>query len=113
MFLSRTAEPMGQRRYWPIYEAAAAAGLPVGVHAFGYGGWPITSGGWGSFYLEEMVGHAQAQQALLISMIFEGVFERLAQFEGGADRGRLRLGRRRWRGGWTGNGPSCARRRRI
>lgn len=77
MFLSRTAEPMGQRRYWPIYEAAAAAGLPIGVHAFGYGGWPITSGGWGSFYLEEMVGHAQAQQALLISLIFEGVFERL------------------------------------
>ena len=77
LFLSRTAEPLGQRRYWPIYEAAAAAGLPVGVHAFGYGGWPITGSGWGSFYLEEMVGHAQAQQALLISMIFEGVFERI------------------------------------
>jgi uncharacterized protein len=77
MFLSRTAEPLGQRRYWPIFEAAAAAGLPIGVHAFGYGGWPITSSGWGSFYLEEMVGHAQAQQALLISLIFEGVFERL------------------------------------
>jgi uncharacterized protein len=77
MFLSRTAEPLGQRRYWPIFEAAVAADLPVGVHAFGYGGWPITGSGWGSFYLEEMVGHAQAQQALLISMIFEGVFERL------------------------------------
>ena len=47
LLLSRTAEPLGQRRYWPIYEAAAAAGLPVGVHAFGYGGWPITAGGWG------------------------------------------------------------------
>ncbi|HEX5327567.1 MAG TPA: amidohydrolase family protein, partial [Acetobacteraceae bacterium] len=76
LFLSRTAEPLGHRRYWPIYEAAVAAGLPVGVHAFGYGGWPITAGGWGSYYLEEMVGHAQAQQALLVSMIFEGVFER-------------------------------------
>ena len=77
LFLSRTAEPLGSRKYWPIFEAAAAAGLPVGVHAFGYGGWPITNSGWGSFYLEEMVGHAQAQQALLISLIFEGVFERL------------------------------------
>ena len=77
LFLSRTADPLGHRRYWPIYEAAAAAGLPVGVHAFGYGGWPITAGGWGSFYIEEMVGHAQAQQALLVSMIFEGVFERI------------------------------------
>jgi len=76
LLLSRTAEPLGQRRYWPIYEAAAAANLPIGVHAFGYGGWPVTSGGWSSYYIEEMVGHAQAQQALLISMIFEGVFER-------------------------------------
>ncbi len=76
LVLSRTAEPLGNRRYWPIYEAAAAAGLPVGIHAFGYGGWPISAGGWGSYYLEEMVGHAQAQQSLLVSMIFEGVFER-------------------------------------
>jgi len=77
MLLSKTAEPLGQRRYWPIYEAAAAAGLAVGVHAFGNGGWPNTAGGWGSYYIEEMVGHAQAQQALLVSMILEGVFERV------------------------------------
>lgn len=76
LLLSRTSEPLGQRRYWPIYEAAAAAALPIGVHAFGYGGWPISAGGWGSYYIEEMVGHAQAQQALLVSLIFEGVFER-------------------------------------
>lgn len=76
LLLSRTAEPLGQRRYWPIYEAAQAANLAVGIHAFGYGGWPVSGGGWASYYIEEMVGHAQAQQALLISMIFEGVFER-------------------------------------
>ena len=67
---------MGQRAYWPIFEAAAAANLPIGVHAFGYGGNAITSSGWGSYYLEEMVGHAQAQQALTASLILEGVFER-------------------------------------
>ena len=76
LLLSRTAEPLGQRRYWPIYEAAVAANLPIGIHAFGYGGWPISASGWGSYYIEEMVGHSQAQQSLLISMIFEGVFER-------------------------------------
>ena len=38
LLLSRTAEPLGQRRYWPIYEAAAAADLAVGIHAFGNGG---------------------------------------------------------------------------
>lgn len=76
LLLSRTAEPLGQRRYWPVYAAAQEAGLPIGVHAFGYGGYPVTGGGWPSFYIEEMVGHAQCCQALLTSMVIEGVFER-------------------------------------
>jgi len=88
LLLSRTAEPLGQKRYWPIYQAAAEADLTVGVHAFGNGGWPNTAGGWGSYYIEEMVGHAQAQQALLVSMILEGAFEafptlRVVLVEGG------------------------------
>jgi predicted TIM-barrel fold metal-dependent hydrolase len=75
--LSKTAEPLGQRRYWPIYEAAAATRMPVGIHAFGNGGWPNTAGGWASYYIEEMVGHGMAQQAVLTSLILEGVFERV------------------------------------
>ncbi len=75
LLLSRTAEPLGQRRYWPIFEAAAANDLPVAIHAFGYGGNPVTSGGWPSFYIEEMVGHSQCCQSLLSSMVLEGVFE--------------------------------------
>lgn len=76
LLLSRTAEPMGSRKYWPIYEAAAEVGMPVGVHAFGYGGSPITSSGWPSYYIEEMTGHSQAQQTGLASLVIEGVFER-------------------------------------
>lgn len=75
LLLSRTAEPLGRRRYWPIYEAAAEHDLPVAIHAFGYGGNPVTSGGWPSFYIEEMCGHAQCCQGLLASMVLEGVFE--------------------------------------
>jgi hypothetical protein len=75
--LSKTNEPLGQRRYWPIYEAAAATGMPIGIHAFGNGGWPNTTGGWASYYIEEMVGHSMAQQAVLTSLILEGVFERI------------------------------------
>jgi predicted TIM-barrel fold metal-dependent hydrolase len=75
--LSRTAEPLGAKKYWPIYEAAAEAGLPVGIHAFGYGGNPITAAGWPSYYIEEMVGHAQASQAGLASLVLEGVLARL------------------------------------
>jgi predicted TIM-barrel fold metal-dependent hydrolase len=76
LLLSRSAEPFGQKRYWPIFEAAAANGFPVGIHAFGYGGAPVSGGGWPSYYLEEMIGHAQCQQALLMSLCMEGVFER-------------------------------------
>ncbi len=77
LMLSRTGEPPGQRRYWPIYEAAAAAGLPVAFHAFGHGGHPVTGGGWPSYYIEDMVGHAQSSQAGLVSLVIEGVLERI------------------------------------
>jgi predicted TIM-barrel fold metal-dependent hydrolase len=77
LLYGRTAAPMGSVGYLPIYEAAAETGIPVGVHAFGFGGAPNTAAGWGSFYLEDMVGHAQSIQAQLTSMILNGVFARL------------------------------------
>lgn len=76
LLLSRTAELLGQRRYWPIYEAAEKAGLPIGIHVFGYSGQAVTAAGWPSYYMEEMTEHAPSAQAMLASMIFEGVFER-------------------------------------
>ncbi len=76
LLLSRTALPLGNRHYWPIYEAAVEAGLPIGVHAFGYGGAPLTSSGWPSFYIEEMTGHAACCGSVITSMIIEGVFDR-------------------------------------
>lgn len=77
LILGRTGEGLGTKRYRPIFRAAAAAGLPVSIHAFGYGGGPLTSGGWPSFYIEEMTGHAQAAQAQVTSMVIEGLFEEL------------------------------------
>ena len=78
LLLSRTIEPLGNRRYWPIYEAAARAGLPIGIHAFGNGGQPTTGIGWPSFYIEDMVGHSQSCQSVVASMVTEGVFARFA-----------------------------------
>ncbi len=75
--LSRTAEPLGTPRYRPIFRAAAEAGIPVAMHAFGFGGNPNTSGGWASFYIEDMLAHAHSMQSQLISLIVEGVFEEL------------------------------------
>jgi uncharacterized protein len=76
LMMSRTAEPAGNPRYWPIYEAAAEAGLPVAFHAFGYSGWAMTNGGWPSFYIEEVSEHATSCQNQVISLVVEGVFER-------------------------------------
>jgi len=72
----RTHEPLGRRKYWPIYEAAAKHGMHIMSHAFGGYGYPITGAGQASFYVEEHVGPAQAVQANIISLVTEGVFER-------------------------------------
>jgi predicted TIM-barrel fold metal-dependent hydrolase len=76
LLLSRTVEPLGNRRYWPIYEAACRAGIPVGIHAFGNGGQPTSSTGWHSHYIEDMVGHSQSCQSMVSSMVLEGIFAR-------------------------------------
>ncbi len=76
LLLCRNVEPLGQRRYWPIYEAAAGD-RPAGRHPClrlrRQSAHPV---GWPSFYIEEMVGHAQCQQTVLASLVLEGVFER-------------------------------------
>jgi uncharacterized protein len=71
----RMIEPMGRKRYWPIYAAAQDAGLPIGVHTGGNNGHSITAGGPASFYLEDQHGNAMTMQSALSSLVFEGVFD--------------------------------------
>ena len=66
----------GGRRYWPIFEAAVRNNLPITVHVGGTNGHPSTGGGWPSYYMEEHHSVAQTMQAVLTSLVFEGVFER-------------------------------------
>jgi len=61
----RGTEPLGRQRYRPIYEAAVAAGLPIGVHVGGYGGHAPTGSGWPSHYSEEHHSNAHTMQAQL------------------------------------------------
>ena len=44
----RANEPLGRRRYWPIYARAQELGLPLGIDVGGYGGHVPTGGGWPS-----------------------------------------------------------------
>src|SRR5437899_12717224 len=71
LFLSRTSELLGKRRYWPIFEAAVEAGLPVGVHVFGSSGRPMSNTGWPSFYVEEITEHSASLAASGASLIIE------------------------------------------
>ena len=76
LFMGAGQEPMGRRKYWPIYEACAENGLPVATHAFGGYGLPITGAGHASYYLDFHLSPAQAVQANITSLVEEGVFDR-------------------------------------
>jgi predicted TIM-barrel fold metal-dependent hydrolase len=84
----RSIEPLGRKRYWPIYAAAVAAGLPIGIHTGGTNGHPGTSGGAPSLYLEDHHGNAMSMQSTLASLVLEGVLEmfptlKIVMIEGG------------------------------
>ena len=79
--LTRSCEPAGNRRYWPIFEAAARHGLPVALHVFGAGGHPYTGAGWPSYYIEESAGHSTSCQTAVTSLVIEGVFERFPKLK--------------------------------
>ena len=87
LLLVRSSAPYGKRQFRPIFAAACAAGLPVGIH-FGGSGNPITACGWPSYYIEDHTAMSQAFEAQLVSIVCEGVFcefpeLRLALVEGG------------------------------
>jgi uncharacterized protein len=72
----RAAAPYGNRRYWPIFEAATRHNLAVGIGFGGAPGTPPMPSGWPSTYLEEYAGMASVFQSQLMSLICEGVFDR-------------------------------------
>ena len=80
-FPPRATEPLGRRRYWPIYEAAAEAGLPLALHSPAYGPGANSASGWMSYYIEEHYAFAHGLQSVVVSMIMEGVFERIPKLK--------------------------------
>jgi uncharacterized protein len=76
---------MGQRHYYPIYEAAAEHRLPVTVHPNSGEGIfrtsPPMAGGTPTYYVEWHTGLSQVFQANVISLVCSGVFERFPELK--------------------------------
>ena len=78
----KAQEPLGRKRYWPIYAAAERAGLPIAFHPAAIGGGHASSGaGAPTYYLEEHNTFGTIMQAVLTSLIFEGVFARFPKLK--------------------------------
>jgi len=77
----RAIEPLGRKRYWPIFAAAVETGLPIGLHVGGFGGSPPSGSGWVSYYLEDHHSNAESMQALITSLVLEGVFEEFPELK--------------------------------
>lgn len=75
----RSLEPLGRKRYWPIYQAAVECNLPIALHVSGINGFASTASGFPSYYIEEHHSNVQGMQSLITSLVFEGVFERFPE----------------------------------
>jgi predicted TIM-barrel fold metal-dependent hydrolase len=89
MLISQMLRPLGNRAYWPIFEAAQARGLPIQMHLSNSGPWPNTGTGWPSHHLDYHVAHPQTFQAHMLSVILSGALEEFPELkfvfvEGGA-----------------------------
>jgi uncharacterized protein len=76
VLLLPSPDPLGHPRYWPIYEAAAEAGLPVALHPGGFSG-GLTGAGFPTYFLEFHVSLPFAYSTAVVSLVGSGIFDRL------------------------------------
>ncbi len=83
MMTSASRDPYGDRRYWPIYEAACEMGLPVAMHpgAECSGIANPFSAGYAASYLEWHSNLSQNFMAQLSSFVCRGVFNEFPQMK--------------------------------
>lgn len=71
----------GNRRYWPVYQAAERHELPIALHAGSAFRSAPTYSGWPSFQVEDYVANSAAFENVLISFIAEGVFQQFPRLK--------------------------------
>jgi len=71
----------GNRRYWPVYQAAERHELPVALHAGSAFRSAPTYSGWPSYQVEDYVANSAAFENVLISFIAEGVFQQFPRLK--------------------------------
>jgi len=85
VLLPMTDVLLGDRRFYPVYAAAAEAGLPVTLHPNSGEGIFRTSPGWAggspTYYVERHTGLSQVFAANLVSLVCHGVFERFPRLK--------------------------------
>ncbi len=84
----RSRMPYGNRNFDPMFSAIEEAGLRVAISFGGAPGNPPSGVGWPNTYFEIYAGMAQIFQSQVMSMVYEGVFDRfpgifVALLEGG------------------------------
>jgi uncharacterized protein len=78
----RSMEPLGRRRYWPIFAAAERANMPICLHPAAVpGGAPSTGAGWPTYYMQEHFTFSTASESQATSLVMEGVFEKFPRLK--------------------------------
>ena len=72
---------LGRRHYWPVLKAAEKQRLPLAIHAGSAYRFAPSSIGWPSHRYEYYFVEAQAFQAQLLSLIYEGVFGKFPELK--------------------------------
>ena len=74
LVLAQGESLLGRRHYWPVWQAAEKHKLPIAIHAGSQYRQAPSSVGWPSYRYEYYLAEAQAFQAQVLSLIYEGVF---------------------------------------
>jgi hypothetical protein len=81
---SGTHPPLGDERYWPIYEAAESHGLPVMIHNAAGGmmhQFPMQFQGFSRFTEVHTTSHPMTHMTNLTSLLIQGVPERFSELK--------------------------------